>query len=119
MLRPCPSLEFSLSTAHSQSNAVVPYEPEASVGANQIISRELNVESNLRHEVLASGLQLQLNRLLDFAHRANDRERATVTLDCFLRQVQDERNELEVALEKQTTVRLLGNFSTLKLLMTD
>ena len=46
-----------------------------------------------------------MQSLLDFVCEANENEKATVTLDSFLRQVQDERGDLEAAFEKKAAVR--------------
>lgn len=104
MLRYRPSQEFSPTTIPSQNTALVTYKlPELAV--NQQSPDEPGIDTALIHRnAKAAVRQTNLRSLLDFARWANDRDRASVSLDRFLQQVQHERDEAEAALKKQTTV---------------
>lgn len=104
-----PSLEFSPVTSPFLSNAPVPYRSERSVVSQQLPCNGPGYSLAEYHETTsASTSRLQL--LLSFVQRANERERASVTLDRFLQQVQDEQDKVEAVLEEQTAVSTHDTF---------
>ena len=102
MLRYRPSLEFSPAVAPSQSNALVP--SDSAIPQPPIVSGD-ETQSVYAHDATAATLRSRMQSLLDFVCEANEIKKATVTLDSFLRQVQDERGGLEAAFEKKAAVR--------------
>ena len=97
------SPEFSPSTAPSQSTALVPNDPEVFSVVAQLPSGDEKQSIIECHATLFSTTS-RLQSLLNFARWANERERAPVTLDSFLRQVQGERDNVEAVLEYRTSV---------------
>jgi len=91
MLRYHPLLEFKPPPAPAEDTAVVLYKPDALA-----VSRQTPSGGDGKNT---------FKPLLDFARFNNKCQRATLPLESFLRQVQDGRAEVEVALEEQTVVR--------------
>ncbi|KAF2621861.1 hypothetical protein BU25DRAFT_495434 [Macroventuria anomochaeta] len=100
MLHYRPSSEFSPSTAPSQSIALVPYDSEVLSVVEQLPSGEEEQSIIEPHATLFSPTS-RLQSLLNFARWANEHERAPVTLDSFLQQVQGERDNVEAVLKNQ------------------
>ncbi|KAF9693217.1 hypothetical protein EKO04_008779 [Ascochyta lentis] len=102
MLQYRPLLEFSPAVTYPQSTSLVPYNSQDYSVAQQPPDDDKLDHILVQGELQTSGKQSRFQPLLEFAQCANNRERACVTLSSFLQQVQEQRAELEIALEHQT-----------------
>lgn len=93
-------LDFEPSPAPSQRTAIMLHDPEAFAVSQQGQSDNAGVVTRSFHDGKNT-----LESLLEFARCNNERERATLSLDNFLRQLQDERAEVEEKLGAQTAVK--------------
>ncbi|KZM22463.1 hypothetical protein ST47_g6356 [Ascochyta rabiei] len=108
MLRYRPSLEFSPTSIPPQITPLVPYKPQDHPIAQQPSNYDRKDYAVAQSNLSVSELQSRLRSLLDFARWANNRERASVTLGSFLRQVQEQRAELETKMEDQTSTAVMS-----------
>lgn len=109
MLRYRPSLEFSPVTSPFLSKELVPYKSERSSVSQRLPYDDPGYSLAEYHETTSDSTS-RLQSLLNFVRWANERDRASVTLDCFLQQVQDEQDKVEAVLEEQTAVSTHGTF---------
>jgi hypothetical protein len=110
MLRYRPSCDFK-EEAYAQSAALVPYEPKAVPLVEQLLDDDGNKKKSAVSSCDANAtnadvtkLTSQLQMLLSTVREANASDKATTTAEDFLRQVQGEWTDTEVALEYRATV---------------
>ena len=104
MLRYRPSLEFSPSTAPSQSAALVQHKPEALPVA--LLSHDSEKPNHVIQDYDAKCVMLQprLQSMLNTARKANESGETATPLNNFVQQVKHERDKVEAALETQVAV---------------
>lgn len=104
MLRYRPSLEFTPTTALSQSAAIVPHKPKASSATQQSSGEDEQRSAVNKRHVTAWTVTASLQSLLRTARQANAAEEAAVPLEDFTRQLRGEQDNVEVALAEQASV---------------